>query len=543
MKKLYILLTAMLVSMGGAQLNAQGCNDIFSNFGGGLYFLTDGPDTLFQPNTTNTLYVAGGLITGDLILFQVTAGHTYLWSTEVFNSTFFDSYIRVWSGTDPSFPLLAEDDDGSGFFAGNSTVVWTACEDGFVWVSVNDWPCGNLGTPYNLLTAAIPGNSLDLDAGLDQSILTGFGPANTATTAYLSASATGGDQPYSYSWSGPNVQYEGLTNGKGVAVAPTATTNYSVTVRDASGCVRTDELEVRVEDVTACHPSGRKVNVCHVPPGNPANAHNICINQSAVGAHIGAHGGDYYGSCTNSSASNPAFGPCATLEMDLISDFFANETFWEITNDDGEVVFEGGPGLVDPQGGSISSSPGANYVTLAHFGFALEIEDLRDICADPTDCYTLTMNDLFGDGMCCAAGQGEYILSFFTPPYNGQVYLSSGVFANGEEVQFGGTGCPNSVTSFKTTPEATNAPTDYLRAYPNPFSESATIEFSLSQDEDITLEVYNIHGQRVANLLDQPLAAGVHSVDFNGAELNSGIYLYRLTTKSTVKDGKLILNK
>ncbi len=41
----------------------------------------------------------------------------------------------------------------------------------------------------------------------------------------------------------------------------------------------------------------KKVTICHVPKGNPANAHTITIAKQAAKAHIGRHGGDYYGEC------------------------------------------------------------------------------------------------------------------------------------------------------------------------------------------------------------------------------------------------------
>lgn len=58
-----------------------------------------------------------------------------------------------------------------------------------------------------------------------------------------------------------------------------------------------------------------KVTICHVPPGNPANAHSITISKKALKAHLGdndegLHGGDSYGPCKPSST--PAPTPTAT---------------------------------------------------------------------------------------------------------------------------------------------------------------------------------------------------------------------------------------
>lgn len=614
-----------------SRLSAQNCDNIISNFSGGLYLITDPStgDTLFNPGTENRIYLTSGMVTGDLMLFRVTAGYTYLWTTEIFNSIFFDSFIRVWDATDPSFPLVAQDDDGSGYFSGNSTLIWTACKDGYVWVSVNDWECDNLGTPFNLLSAAIPGNPLTLDGGLDQSAFNGYTPVQTELN-YLVGSAVGGDPPYIYDWAGPDIHYQGLTNGSGVAVRPTlqGANSYYVNVTDASGCTQRDTVLVNLIDI-AC-PSGSRsgsrsgssgdwdmdpgsgsnsgsgrfsTESCEAPkvdilicaelrscsasgsgsgsydfeqlevlpnPGSHSNSrsgsrsgsnsgsgsgstscmqskcikYDPCGRRDRVVQALAQSTNNHLGPCSNTAVCvNEPFPPSTMMEMDLVSDFFANETSWEITNSEGEVIFEGGPGLVDPQVGSSSSSAGAHYVTLSHFGFSQEIEDLRSIQVDPNECYTLTMRDQFGDGMCCLFGQGDYILSFD----NMTTFVSSGQFPNAEVTEFGGAGCPTGTTYFKTQPEseAEIVPTvaQFLRAIPNPTQSHTTFEIGISGNTQARLEVFNLYGQRIALLLDQELPEGVHAVDFDVSQLNAGIYIYRLSTPSGALDGKLVIQR
>jgi hypothetical protein len=51
------------------------------------------------------------------------------------------------------------------------------------------------------------------------------------------------------------------------------------------------------DDLRACEPGNtKKTTICHVPPGNPANAHTLCIGNPAVSPHIHHHG-DYVGPC------------------------------------------------------------------------------------------------------------------------------------------------------------------------------------------------------------------------------------------------------
>jgi hypothetical protein len=58
-------------------------------------------------------------------------------------------------------------------------------------------------------------------------------------------------------------------------------------------------------DIRACDPQdSKKTTICHIPPGNPANAHTLCIGNPAVPAHLHNHG-DYLGACKSET-------PCPT---------------------------------------------------------------------------------------------------------------------------------------------------------------------------------------------------------------------------------------
>jgi pimeloyl-ACP methyl ester carboxylesterase len=77
--------------------------------------------------------------------------------------------------------------------------------------------------------------------------------------------------------------------------------------------------------------------------------------------------------------------------------------------------------------------------------------------------------------------------------------------------------------------------------YPNPFNPSTNIQFSLFQSEFITLEIYNLLGQKVVILLEGKQEAGTHTVQFNGSGLASGVYFYRLQAGNFYETKKLIL--
>jgi outer membrane protein assembly factor BamB len=79
--------------------------------------------------------------------------------------------------------------------------------------------------------------------------------------------------------------------------------------------------------------------------------------------------------------------------------------------------------------------------------------------------------------------------------------------------------------------------------YPNPFNPTTTIRYELPQKSQLTLSVYNVLGQQVATLVNREEEAGHHEVKFDGSNLSSGVYFYRLQAGSFVETRKLLLLK
>lgn len=79
--------------------------------------------------------------------------------------------------------------------------------------------------------------------------------------------------------------------------------------------------------------------------------------------------------------------------------------------------------------------------------------------------------------------------------------------------------------------------------YPNPFNAQTTIAFSIFSHEYVMLDIYNLMGMKVANLIDDKLKPGNYTFQFNGEELPSGIYFYRLKYGNSETINKMVLNK
>ena len=64
--------------------------------------------------------------------------------------------------------------------------------------------------------------------------------------------------------------------------------------------------------------------------------------------------------------------------------------------------------------------------------------------------------------------------------------------------------------------------------YPNPFNPSTKITFTIAENANVTLKVFDVLGQEVMTLINQDLTAGIHTYDFDAAGFNSGVYFYRI---------------
>jgi hypothetical protein len=77
--------------------------------------------------------------------------------------------------------------------------------------------------------------------------------------------------------------------------------------------------------------------------------------------------------------------------------------------------------------------------------------------------------------------------------------------------------------------------------YPNPFNPATTIRYTLPHRSQVLLAVYNTLGQRVAALVQGQEEAGSYEVKFDGSNLASGVYFYRLQAGTYVETKKLLL--
>lgn len=121
---------------------------------------------------------------------------------------------------------------------------------------------------------------------LNNTIYNGWGPQGITLTATTPGAVA-------YSWS---------TGSTSDTTVVSASGTYTVTITDASGCTASASYTVTLNQVDIrCGRLGRKVLLCHVPEGNIGNPQTICVDSSAIPAHLRLHEHDCLGPCFSSA--------------------------------------------------------------------------------------------------------------------------------------------------------------------------------------------------------------------------------------------------
>ncbi len=123
----------------------------------------------------------------------------------------------------------------------------------------------------------------------------------------------------------------------------------------------------------------------------------------------------------------------------------------------------------------------------------------------------------------------------FTSPFT----MPLDVWSNSEKPEEDGPEIPSSVKENDGNPNTYSLEQNY----PNPFNPATMIRFSLREQGVVTLNVYNLLGEKVATLVNSEIASGTYEVDFNGANYSSGIYFYTITANNYFATKKMILLK
>lgn len=184
--------------------------------------------------------------------------------------------------------------------------------------------------------------------------------------------------------------------------------------------------------------------------------------------------------------------------------------------------------------GKVITDRGDNFANALVFAFNSNGNLVATSTADNYGNYEL--NDLPG---------GEYLVTVEAPDYdditvNNSVVLDYGANSTQNKDLFVS---PASITNVR--PIVNNIPEKFelYQNYPNPFNPSTIISFTIPENSKVTLEVYNLIGQKISELINEEFQAGRYEINFDAKGLSSGIYLYRLKAGNYTSVKKMILIK
>jgi len=154
------------------------------------------------------------------------------------------------------------------------------------------------------------------------------------------------------------------------------------------------------------------------------------------------------------------------------------------------------------------------------------------------------------DSFTVNMGSGQVVNVSFAPQaqgnYSGWIrFVSNDPVNDTLSVYVEGTG--DQVTGID---EGTNIPKTFAVSpnYPNPFNPTTTIKYQLPQTSDVQLSIFNVLGQKVRTLVNAQIEAGYHSTEWDGrndlgAQVGSGIYIYRFSAGDYLRVQKMIMLK
>ncbi|MGC9093973.1 MAG: T9SS type A sorting domain-containing protein, partial [Bacteroidota bacterium] len=147
------------------------------------------------------------------------------------------------------------------------------------------------------------------------------------------------------------------------------------------------------------------------------------------------------------------------------------------------------------------------------------------------------LNDLYSDSSSVINfSGGQAMFTATLPPYGSAVYiLSDSLIRLSIPV----------ITSINDRISSGSVPQKFalMQNYPNPFNPSTTIKYSVPTNSFVRLEVFNSLGQLVRTLINEEQNAGTYQVIFDGKDLASGVYFYRLLAGGFSMTRKMVLTK
>jgi len=208
----------------------------------------------------------------------------------------------------------------------------------------------------------------------------------------------------------------------------------------------------------------------------------------------------------NANIASAVNAASQVVTVDITTDQYASETTWKIKNPSGTVVASGGP-----------------WTDLGAAGTTARPQATANL--QPNTCYTFEILDSFGDGICCAYGNGAYTVKDAT----GAILATGGEFADIE------------VKSFKTgVLSLDELNTIALNVFPNPATDAVNVSFEAS-NADYSISLMDLQG-RIVNTQSFSNLSGTQLISIETESVSKGSYIV-VVSSNGVKTTKNVVIK
>ncbi|MBL85353.1 MAG: hypothetical protein CMO82_01700 [Winogradskyella sp.] len=196
-------------------------------------------------------------------------------------------------------------------------------------------------------------------------------------------------------------------------------------------------------------------------------------------------------------------GSCSNVTLSITFDNYPEETAWSLIDDSGSTVASGGTYGSQADGSTLNINVG---------------------CLD-SGCYDFVITDTYGDGICCAYGNGSYTL---TNSDTGATLASGGSFTSSETTNF----CLGSTSSNQlyNTGIVLDNPNQYLKLSPNPVKDILNVD----------LVGYEAQTFEIINMLGQTVAKGRYTSTVDVSNLENGLYILQVNIGEKTKIERFI---
>jgi hypothetical protein len=280
--------------------------------------------------------------------------------------------------------------------------------------------------------------------------------------------------------------------------APTAPTNLT-----ASGITQTSANLSWTASTDNVGVTGYEIRVNGTLNGTTTTATTYALSGLSAGTtySVSVTAKDAAGNSSAATSINvTTTSSCTNVTLTLKLDNYPAETTWNIKNSSGVMVASGGPYSSTQKGVTITSSSCLN-----------------------TGCYTFTINDSYGDGICCTYGSGSYVLR----DASGTTLASGGSFGSSMTHNFcvgGGSGRGEQEVDLSDT-----------RVYPNPVKKTELLRVDVPATANVRdIQIISMNGLVLRTVVSQESGIDV-------SDLKSGMYVVVIRTDKGIVTRRIVI--